>query len=315
MIAPRHRLPGDPKVLMEPAPREPRESRSSPVTIAAVLAIVFAVIAGVALLATNADNTADSVAGTAQPGQDDGANGAPGLPPGPRPVFELATNPLLVPGAGLPKGTCALPALDRTPESLRTFYQAEMDCLDNAWKTALDRVGEPFQRSSLEIELPEASACGDAPSQEVATAYYCGGDRTIYMPEQRLLVEAGTIEPAHLALLAHEYAHHIQELSGIMGAVEDRRKTVSPGSPEDLELQRRVELQANCFAGMFVQSVSGRGSIPKPIGDQVMGEYSRVQDSPTHGTREHQIQWARGGYSGKNTASCNTWSAAPADVA
>ncbi|WP_158882539.1 neutral zinc metallopeptidase [Amycolatopsis anabasis] len=302
-----------PETYWQPPP--PEQPRNSPFAVFGILVVVLAIVGGVALLGSGSR----TIEGHALPAPAGGSNreqapadGTPGKKAAA--VYELGTNPLLNPGVGLPQITCRLPAIKRTPEALREYYQAEVGCLDTAWKAALEQVNEPFEPTELEIEVPSSSACGAAPSKEEATAYYCGGDRTIYMPRDRLLEDAGVIQSAHLALLAHEYAHHVQELSGIMGALEDKEREITKGTPEDLELGRRLELQANCFAGMFIAAAAGRGSVSKSLADKAMIEFGYVEDSDSHGTRQHQVKWARAGFDGKHTSACNTWTAPAGDV-
>lgn len=288
-------------------------------TTASVLVLVLALVLSVALL-SRADvfGGVNAVAGSPVAAADaPPAAGAPrstsGTRPEPKSVLETDTNPLLVDGISLPQVTCTLPAISRDPEQLRAYYQAAIGCLDEAWRPVLEKVNEPFSSPRLEIKAGR-SLCGEAPSAEEATAYYCSGGKVIFMPTDRLLDQAGLSQAAHLAVLAHEYGHHVQALSGILIAAYDKGEKFDKNSPEKLELTRRAELQANCFSGMFVASVSGRGSISTKLGRAAADSFKDTVADNTHGTVKHQIRWGKAGFDNNRTAACNTWTAGPDEV-
>jgi predicted metalloprotease len=237
--------------------------------------------------------------------------------PGPgevRRVRELATNPLLAEGVTLTGVTCALPALGRSDGQLTAFYEAEIKCLDEAWNPVLAKVKEPASPVALQVKVPPRSACGQAPDSSKALAYYCAGDLTIYAPSEWMLQSVGLYKGSHLATIAHEYGHHVQYESGILEAANAAMTTGGQTSPDDLERVRRVELQANCFGALFIASAAGRGAITASTADAAIADYGNTSDSNTHGSRKHQLSWARAGFEGRTTAACNTWAAPASDV-
>ncbi|WP_020671668.1 neutral zinc metallopeptidase [Amycolatopsis nigrescens] len=300
--------------MPQPPPAPARSGRNSPFAIFGVLVVVLGLVGAVALPGI----VSRPVAGFASPARpgDAGRADAPEQrqesEAAPRAVHETAANPLLAAEVTLAEVTCELPALSRSAEALTAYYQATIGCLDEAWSPALAAVREPFETAGLEVVLPSDSACGDAPSKEEALAYYCSGDRVIYMPRDRLLEDAGVDQALHLSVLAHEYGHHVQELSGIMAGVEKLLRPLENGGPEELELTRRIELQANCFGGLFVAGAAGRGAITKALGNRVMAGFGAVDGSDSHGTRKHQVKWAQAGFETGNLGACNTF-AAPAE--
>lgn len=223
-------------------------------------------------------------------------------------------DPLLAGGVRLSPGACELPALGRAEARMRAFYGAMLDCLDSGWRPALQQAGVRFHAAGLDVSSEASSDCGQMPDEEQATAFYCGADRIIYLPRDRLLRYVGLYEPAHLAVLAHEYGHHVQNLSGTLGAVEELLAGVRAGSPRELELTRRIELQANCFAGLFLASVSGRGGVTSQQAERAVDDFGNSLDSETHGTVRNQLRWARAGFEGRTATACDTWSAAPEAV-
>jgi predicted metalloprotease len=237
--------------------------------------------------------------------------------PGPdevRRVRELATNPLLAEGVTLAGVTCALPALGRSDGELKAFYAAEIKCLDEAWNPALAKVKEPITPVAIQVKVPPQSACGQAPDSSKAMAYYCAGDLTIYAPSEWMLQSVGLYKGSHLATIAHEYGHHVQYESGILDAANAAMTTEEQTSPDDLERVRRIELQANCFGALFIAGAAGRGAITASTANAAIADYGNTSDSDTHGSRKHQLSWARAGFEGKTTAACNTWAAPAADV-
>ncbi|RZQ59924.1 neutral zinc metallopeptidase [Amycolatopsis suaedae] len=274
---------------------------NSPLRVVAVLVVLLGFVLAVGLLGARPA----VVTGSATP--------APVLTPAspePEAVLELGTNPLLGPGILLPEVTCELPALRRSPEQLTAFYTAALRCLDAAWQPALAAAGEPFAPPVLTITDGHETACGEAPAEQEATAYYCGADKTLTMPRQRLLDTVGVRQSVHLSVLAHEYAHHVQELSGIMVAAEREMERLGRRD----EVVRRLELQANCFAGLFLAAAAGRGSVGGQVARQAADDFRNTVGSDTHGTVENQAAWARKGFGREPVAVCNTFVADEAAV-
>lgn len=231
-----------------------------------------------------------------------------------QPVHELGTNPLLGEELRLPQITCELPALGRSDDQLSAFYNAQLKCLDEAWDPVLRRVNKPVFTTKLQVWVPERSACGEAPDSRKALAYYCAGDVTIYAPSDWMLRAVGLYMGSHLATIAHEYGHHVQNESGILAAASAEMTSSDESSPQDLERVRRIELQANCFGALFIASAAGRGAITVSTANATIADYGNTNDSETHGSRKHQLSWARAGFGGRTTAVCNTWSAPASEV-
>lgn len=281
-----------------------RNRENSPLTMASVLVLVVALVLAIAFVGEVDIGGVDRISGSPVAAADGSAQAQ-------RAVRELSGNPLLVPGTGLPQVTCRLPKLGRSGEALTAYYEAAIGCLGEAWRPVLEGVRKPFSAPKLRIEAGK-SWCGEAPSEDEATAYYCSGDKVIFMPQDRLLEEAGLDQAAHLAVLAHEYGHHVQALSGILGAFHRKASGFDEESPERLDLARRAELQANCFSGMFIASVAGRGSVSARLADDAVDSFRDTISDETHGTVKHQVRWGKTGFENNSTASCNTWTA-PAD--
>jgi predicted metalloprotease len=152
------------------------------------------------------------------------------------------------------------------------------------------------------------------PSTQIAVAFYCPRDRTIFMPRNRVTDSMGSNQGGHIMVLAHEYGHHVQLLSGINQGLGVKMRGMTEDSPEYLELTRRMELQADCFSGMFITAASGRGSISKALGTAAANSFRSSVTDTTHGTVKHQTQWGTTGVKNNSTSACNTWVAPATDV-
>jgi uncharacterized protein len=240
---------------------------------------------------------------------------------GPQPVLALEDNPLFFGDVGTPAVTCNLAPWRTDPASAAAFFQSALPCLDAAWQPVLEYQGLPFFTPNL--VFPEGteweSPCGSVTTGAVA-AFYCSYDHTIYMPFAGLQTEMYGARPGvYLALFAHEYGHHVQALSGVMEAYWDRRYEMGADTEAGLELSRRSELQAQCFSGMFLAAVYGRGSVDDNVLTEARTSQDRGDHNPgaprDHGTDEHAIAWWEQGAQLNRTFQCNTWLSPPEDVA
>lgn len=288
-------------------PVEPweEERKNSPWAILGVLGLILGVVASAVFLKPLFSGGDGGSRAGAVLREREGTR-SPEPSPRPDPSELLAGNQLHTAGVALSTVTCELPDIGRSEERLREFYETAIGCLDDAWSPALLDAG--FGWASPELELrARPGRCGEVPDEEDATAFYCGG--TIYMPRTWVLDDLGVTEPAHLLVLAHEYGHHVQWQSRILRAASRREDALAGQRDEQLEVTRRKELQAECFAGLFVGSTSGRGSV-ESFADSI--HYGQPSDevSDTHGTSDHRRDWLTRGVRGEGRpAACNTWSA------
>jgi predicted metalloprotease len=210
--------------------------------------------------------------------------------------------------------TCELPPFGRDEARLRAYYLPLRDCLDTAWHTALDSAGMPWSSPSVNLsDHPGAAFCGDFEDTDF-TAAYCHDSETIFVPVGRLTKVDRGGSAVHLGVFAHEYGHHVQASVGILEAAFQREDRVGPDSPQGQELSRRVELQVDCFAGLFLAAAAGRGDISRRLADSAVNSFRLGALAKTHGPGSRQHTWARRGYEGKTTAACNTWAAPVAEV-
>lgn len=171
-----------------------------------------------------------------------------------------------------------------------------------------------------------STACGTATS--AVGPFYCPADSYVYLDTsffdqltQQLGAQGGDAAEAYV--IAHEYGHHIQNLTGIMEQVQQQGQQTGPNSP-----QVRLELQADCFAGVWFKHVVNdptgpiaevtRDDINRAIDAAIAVGDDRIQrrtqgrvnpDSWTHGSSESRKRWLATGYNSADPNSCNTFTA------
>ena len=169
-----------------------------------------------------------------------------------------------------------------------------------------------------------ASACGFA---SAATGpFYCPSDEKVYIDlgfYEELRSRFGAPgDFAQAYVLAHEIGHHVQNISGIEGEVRQLQRA-RPGAANDLSV--RMELQADCFAGIWGNSTARRDLLEEgdveeglnaaaAIGDdriQRMSGRAVNPDAFTHGSSDQRVTWFRRGMAAQSLDACDTFGAAP----
>ncbi|MFF4126423.1 neutral zinc metallopeptidase [Microbispora rosea] len=187
-------------------------------------------------------------------------------------------------------------------------------CMGKAWGPALKRVGIEWSPPNYMIAARKGrGACGDYPSPGSNVPYYCPSNSTIYASTSAMTREYGPLGSWNgiiVSMMAHEYGHHIQNLSGISDSWW--RQTLDSGSQSGkMALSRRHELQATCFGGMFMQSVAASYPIDTTRRNTLLWAYSHLGDPPggprDHGNTRSNAAWFRQGYTRPKAYQCNTW--------
>lgn len=200
-----------------------------------------------------------------------------------------------------------------SPVAIRTHLHHLFTCLDRAWAPELSRAG--VAHSAPHSVLTAGSghgACGDYPTPGSGVPYYCPTNNTIYASTTAVTQEYGRTpgygSMALDSLFAHEYGHHVQNLTGIMDSY-----STAAGSENDakrLGLSRRLELQATCFAGMFMHATQRSYTISSAQENELVLFNSNVGDwggPRNHGTPAHNGMWYKLGWERRQAAGCNTW--------
>ncbi|MGH3708587.1 MAG: KPN_02809 family neutral zinc metallopeptidase [Pseudonocardiaceae bacterium] len=205
---------------------------------------------------------------------------------------------------------------------------AVVNSLDTYWTDALAGSGRTYRKPRINFFNGGVnSGCGNASS--AVGPFYCPADRETYIDlhffrelEQRFGARGGPFARAYV--IAHEYGHHVQNLLGTSPRVQAGDSGPTSGSV-------RLELQADCYAGVWAKNASTTpGSSGRPlitnvtdadvgaaldtaarIGDDFIQSKlgsGRVNTSEfTHGTSEQRQKWYLTGYQSGNPTSCNTF--------
>jgi hypothetical protein len=239
----------------------------------------------------------------------------------------------LLSGAPSPSGTYVAPARAPNPaqdareERLVKFVSFVLDDVQRTWGKVLHEGGVPYRHAKLVLFRDVTqSACGSA--QAATGPFYCPGDEKVYIDlgfydelKQRFGAPG---EFAQAYVLAHEVGHHVQKVLGIEPQVRQAQAR-NPRIANQLSV--RLELQADCFAGIWGRSTAQRNILEQgdaesglnaaaAVGDdrlQRMGTGRVRSESFTHGSSAQRVEWFRRGMSTGDVKACNTFaSRAPA---
>jgi len=238
-------------------------------------------------------------------------------PPEPQPAYRLGDNPIFSAENGVNAVTCNLPAWRSDPQAAQAYFTAALPCLEQAWTPALSRANLPYKRPGLKFPAGTSwsSPCGSV-SSATAAAFYCSRDNTLYMPFSGLHTDqVGNKTGSYLSVFAHEFGHHIQWMTGILQTYGEARYEAGDQTAAGLELSRRLELEAQCFSGMwFAGAQHGGGSINDTVIREMLADgYTRSDQE--HGTAQHYGAWQEQGFTTNRTYQCNTWVIASQHVA
>ena len=222
-------------------------------------------------------------------------------------------------------GTSGTVTTTAEEEKLVDFVGAVMDDTQATWQQLL---GSRYQTTKARLFRDAIqSACGFAES--ASGPFYCPGDHYVYLDlgffnELRTRFGASG-EFAEAYVLAHEVGHHVQNLLGIDAQMR-RLQSQNPGEANQLSV--RLELQADCLAGVWAHATNqvGRGDkglielepgdleeglrAAAAIGDdriQRMSTGHVFPDKFTHGTSEQRVTWLRRGFQGGTPDACQTF--------
>ncbi|MBA2890661.1 neutral zinc metallopeptidase [Nonomuraea soli] len=227
------------------------------------------------------------------------------------------------------RGT-ALPRLNCSAGNTSIYNHAQLkrlilktgECMDRAWGPVLNKAGIQWSPPGYAIASGRGrGACGDYPSAGSMVPYYCPRNNTIYASTGAMANGNGNargygeIISWHggiISMMAHEYGHHVQNLTGILNTYWGRHQETSNRNSQ-LAMSRRLELQATCFGGMWMRSVATSYPVPSGRRAELFRFYGIVGDYPgwprDHGSPANNNRWFRQGWERNTPAQCNTWSA------
>ena len=234
-------------------------------------------------------------------------------------------------GLGVDPGTGALPQapgasatdLDKAPaDDPGKFIDFVAGDVDATWQKLFAESGKTYEPAIVVLyDDAVQSACGNTPS--TVGPFYCPRDRKVYLDlpfmeqlQQRLNAPG---DFARAYIVAHEIGHHVQNLLGVMDDVSLEQQE----NPENAnELSVRVELQADCLAGIWAHSAYAQPDLLETgdleeglnaaaaVGDDRIQQRSGQGVNPesfTHGTSEQRMKWFRAGFDRGDPTACDTF--------
>lgn len=225
--------------------------------------------------------------------------------------------------------TAQAPAQQVQPEEFEgldeseDFVSAVLGTTETLWNEIFAASGRDYQEPALVLFTQATnSSCGGARSE--VGPHYCPLDETIYIDlgffdelQRRFGASGGDFAEAYV--IAHEVAHHVQHELGIM----DEVRRIQQENPDDANAYSvALELQADCFAGVWANSIFARENVLQPgdidealdaaraVGDDRIQETIQGRVTPenwTHGSAEQRSFWFTTGYETGNPNACDTF--------
>ena len=202
------------------------------------------------------------------------------------------------------------------------FVEDVMADVQDRWTELYSGSGDTYERAKIVLFTGStSSACGAASSS--TGPFYCPADRLVYIDlsffEELRSRFGAPGDFAQAYVIAHEVGHHVQTLTGTSGRV---REESARNQDDANELSVRLELQADCYAGVWGNSAAARGILDPgdleealtaaaAIGDDRLQKESgsRVdQDTWTHGSSEQRQRWFKKGFDTGDPNQCDTFS-------
>jgi len=241
-------------------------------------------------------------------------------------MLVMGINPLSLLGGGTGMAPTQQSAPANTdPKELTDIQHWSLKVLgstERTWGKLFQASGQQYQPTILSFYSQSGtSGCGAA--QSAMGPFYCPTDKKVYLDtdfftelKQRFGVPG---DFAQAYVIAHEVGHHVQDLEGTLGEVNKRQRSVS--EEQGNALQVRIELQADCYAGVWAKDTGlmEQGDLEEgltaaqAIGDDTLQKSAGrrpVPESFTHGSSAQRMEWLRKGLATGDPAQCDTFEGA-----
>ncbi len=224
---------------------------------------------------------------------------------------------------GAPAGSAAdsVPGAPDPEAATVEFVSFVLDDIQVSWTEQFAQAGKQYEDAKLVLFTTGVdSGCGFAPSS--TGPFYCPADNRVYLDLGFFQELAGRFNApgdfAQAYVIAHEIGHHIQNITGI----SDEVRSLQQQKPNDAnELSVRLELQADCLAGVWGYSTYQRGILESgdveeglaaaaAVGDDRLQKQAtgRInQDTWTHGSSAQRVKWFRQGFESGDASTCDTF--------
>ncbi len=205
------------------------------------------------------------------------------------------------------------------------FVRAVLGETEDVWGAYFQGMGKTYVRPKLVLFSGQVqSACGFASA--ASGPFYCPGDQKVYIDlsfYRQLATEFGAPgDFARAYVIAHEVGHHVQNLLGITDKADQSEQRLGRTGANHVSIE--IELQADCFAGVWAAQANNARKILEPgdlesglnaassVGDDTLQKRAQgtvVPDSFTHGTSAQRVRWFRRGFEAGKIENCDTFSA------
>jgi uncharacterized protein len=223
-----------------------------------------------------------------------------------------------VPGGGGQVAEQSSPASDE----MKQFVSTVLAETEDVWTGIFQAEGQTYEKPKLVLFSGGiSSACGYASS--AAGPFYCPGDHKVYLDTaffaqlERQFDAAGDFAAAYV--VAHEVGHHVQNITGILPKFNQMRQQMSEAKANEMSM--RVELQADCFAGVWGHFTAQKGILEQgdveealnaaaQIGDDTLQRRTQgyvVPESFNHGTSQQRQTWFARGFKSGRLSDCDTF--------
>ncbi len=231
-------------------------------------------------------------------------------------------DPRLEPFPNMPAADGGIePGADPDAE-LKEFVAFVVADVQDSWARSFAEADLRYEPTKL-VLFTQATTSGCGPASAETGPFYCPADRKVYLDlgffrELRSRFGApGDFAQAYV--IAHEFGHHVQNVLGISGDVQ---RAQQENRDEANELSVRLELQADCFAGVWAYSAYEENLLERGDLDEGLGAAAAVGDDRlqgqaggevnpetwTHGSSEQRVDWFRNGYESGDPNACDTFS-------
>ncbi|WP_455873540.1 KPN_02809 family neutral zinc metallopeptidase [Rhizobium yanglingense] len=208
-------------------------------------------------------------------------------------------------------------------DEMTAFMRTVLAETEDTWQGIFQAQGRDYEEPTLVLFADATrSACGFASA--ASGPFYCPGDHKVYLDTaffqelERKFGASGDFAEAYV--VAHEVGHHVQNLLGILPKFNEARQRMSEAEANKMSV--RVELQADCFAGIWGKYTEQKGMLDagdleealnaaQQIGDDTLQKRSQgyvVPESFNHGTSDQRMRWFKRGFDSGQLAACDTFS-------
>jgi len=193
-----------------------------------------------------------------------------------------------------------------------------VDCLMAAWYPPVTGAGFELPHPSVTVYTSQINTpCGQLPMEN---AVYCSADQQIYYAQDLIQAFPTNLQTMRFlaeSIIAHEFGHTIQYRTMILMS-ESVLESDATTDDDQLDLSRRLEMQADCFAGVFLNSVSASADLSSADEANIVKLFTSLGGttpySDDHGTGTNRAYWAEQGLKSTTPGVCSTFTASASRV-